>query len=432
MGSHGESPHKILTAENQSTFRDLVWSPAGNRIAYSKAREGGEHTDVSAESCDLNGANKSTILQDNNLNTLAWIPSGRFIYSRSAHRGTSESDNLWELRVDDKNGTPQGKARRLTDWSGFSVYRFSATADGRQLAFLRGTYRASVFVGDLASDGNRLVNSRQLTIDDNINIPLAWTPDSREVVFSSQRAATRLIYKQALDQGSTPQLVTWAPDMNFYVARLTPDGASLLLEGRPSGSSKMAFYRVGTGGGVPQLLFDGQGILQFWCTNKAANFCVFGQSPPGKSELVISSFDPPGASRKELLRIPLEPGTSAGVGEDYSWQLSPDGSRIGIARRHKNQIRLVPLDGGQTSLITIKGRSDLEDLNWAIDSRSMFVSTMEPGGATVLHVDLGGHAQPLWQGPQTNWIWGFPSPDGRHLAIVGDNSEANVWMIGNF
>ena len=83
-------------------------------------------------------------------------------------------------------------------------------------------------------------------------------------------------------------------------------------------------------------------------------------------------------------------------------------------------------------MITIKGYSDLVDLNWAIDSQSLFVSALGPGGATLVHVDLKGNAQPIWQQPQTTHTWGFSSPDGRHLAISGESSEANVWMIGDF
>jgi len=159
---------------------------------------------------------------------------------------------------------------------------------------------------------------------------------------------------------------------------------------------------------------------------------VFGRPSADKNELVVAAFDPLGGPGRELLRIPLEAGSSADIGFDYSWQLSPDGSRIGIVKSHGNQIRLVPLGGGQTRLITIKGYSDLLDLNWAIDSQSMFVSTLQPGGATLLHVALNGDAQPVWQQPQSTFIWGFPSPDGRHVAILGASSEANVWMIGNF
>lgn len=77
--------------------------------------------------------------------------------------------------------------------------------------------------------------------------------------------------------------------------------------------------------------------------------------------------------------------------------VSPDGSRIGILKRYENQIRLGPLHGGQTRLITIKGYSEFDDLNWAIDSQSVFVSTLGPSGAALLHVDLNGDAQLMWQ-----------------------------------
>jgi eukaryotic-like serine/threonine-protein kinase len=432
IGSHGDSPHKILTAENQATISGIAWSPTGNRLAYRYRRAKGDRTEILVQSCDLSGAGITTILLDNHLTAFTWTLSGRFIYSRNSEVGSAESDNLWELKVDGKNGTPQGKAHQLTDWSGFSVYSFSATGDGKHLAFLRRNDHASVFVGDLTGNERHLVNSRRLTLDDNYNILLAWTPDSREVIFSSQRATNRLIYRQALDPGSAPQLITPAGDTNFFVARLSPDGASILLEGAPIASHKMGLYRVDLEGGIPHLLFNTDGFVMFWCTNRAANLCVFGKPSVGKNELVVVAFDPLGGPGKELVRIPLEAGSSADIGFDYSWRLSPDGSRIGIVRRHGHQIRLVPLGGGQTRTITVKGYPDLQDLNWANDSQSMFVSSVEPGAAALLHVGLNGDAQPVWQQPQPNLTWGFPSPDGHHLAILGVSSEANVWMISNF
>jgi serine/threonine protein kinase len=431
MGSRGESPHKILTAETQATITSIVWSPTGNRLAYRYRRDKGDRVEIMAQSCDLRGAGITTILLDNHLSAFTWTRSGRFIYSRNTERGSAESDNLWELKVDAKNGIPQSKARQLTDWSGFSVYSFSTTADGKQLAFLRGNDHSSVVVGDLAGDGRPLVNTRRLTLDDNYNIPVAWMPDSREVIFSSQRATYRLMYRQGLE-GSGAQLITSGGNASFYLARLSPDGAAILLEGAPINSQKMGLYRVGLAGGVPQRLFDTGGFVLFSCSNKAANLCVFGKPSANKSELVVVGFDPLGGSGAELARIPLEAGTSADIGFDYTWQLSPDGSRIGIVKRHSGQIRLVPLRGGQTRTITVNGFPDLLDLNWAVDSKSMFVSTVQPGGSALLRVAPNGNAQPIWQQHQSKLTWGIPSPDGRHLAIISPNSEANVWMISNF
>jgi hypothetical protein len=220
--------------------------------------------------------------------------------------------------------------------------------------------------------------------------------------------------------------------MNFYAARVSPDGAWLIVEGRPNGANQMALYRVGIGGGVPQRLFDVADLMQFWCPHQPTNFCVFGTTPLGKNELVVTSFDPVGTNVKERLRIPLEPGTSAAMAFDYSWQLSPDGSRIAVAKRNGNQIRLVPLNGGPTETITIKGYSDLAEVSWAMDSQSLFVSTMGPGGITVLNVDRRGRPQPIWQRSQTSGATALSSPDGRHLATVGVNAGANAWMISNF
>jgi hypothetical protein len=175
-----------------------------------------------------------------------------------------------------------------------------------------------------------------------------------------------------------------------------------------------------------------EGFVQYWCTNRAGNLCVFGRPSAGNNELVVSAFNPRGGPGRELVRIPVEAGSSADIGFDYSWQLSPDGSQIGILKGHGNQILLVPLGGGPTRTVTPKGHSDLIDLSWANDSQSMFVSTLEPGGANLLHVELNGDTQPVWQQSQATDTWGFPSPDGRHLALTGASSESNVWLIGNF
>lgn len=432
MGANGESPHKVFTAENQATIKDIAWSPKGNRIAYLYRRVTGDQTEIMVETCDLAGALTTTVLLDSHLNAFTWTPSGRFIYSSNTERGSSQFDNLWELQVDAENGTPRGKARQLTDWSGFSVYGFSATANGKQLVFLRGNSHASVFVGDLADKGSHLQNSRRLTLDDNYNLPSAWTPDSREVLFSSERISNRVMYRQAIDPGSSAQRLTSLVNTNFYLAVLSPDRTGILLEGEPLDSRKIGLYRVDAKGAAPRLLFNIGGFVLFSCSDKTANLCVFGRPTADKNELVVVSFDPSGGAEKELLRIPLEIGSSADIGFDYWWQLSPDGSQIGILKKHGNQIKLVPLSGGPTRTITINGYSGLTELFWAVDSQSMFVSALAPGGAVLLRVSLSGEAQPIWHRRQSAHTWGVPSPDGHHLAIMDSNSESNAWIINNF
>jgi serine/threonine protein kinase/Tol biopolymer transport system component len=431
MGSGGESPHRILAADSQWTFTDIAWSPAGNRIVYSA--RGGHDLRASVRTCDLTGAAITTIFQDFGVTALTWISPGRLIFARRPNReDPSESDNLWELKVDEISGNPQGKVRRLTAWSGFAIDSFSAAADGRRLAFRRSTQHLSVFVGDLAADGSYSAQAHRLVNDDNLNIALAWTPDSREIFFSSQKLANRLIYRQALAPGSTPQLITSGSGTNFYVARLSPDGTSLLLEGEPALSGKMTVYRVGLNGGVAAPMFPLEGMVQLWCTNQSANFCAFDGSPWNGNELVVDSFDPLNGNTRELRRIPLQRGESAGVGFDYAWQISPDGSQIAVLKRHQNQIRIAATDGSPSRAISINGYSDIGDMAWEVDSRGLMATALRPGGATLLHVDLNGNARPLWRGPQTGPALPVMSPDKRHLAISSDSQQANVWMVDKF
>jgi eukaryotic-like serine/threonine-protein kinase len=430
MGPHGESPHKILTAGEQSGFGRVAWSPASGRIAYRYIHREGDRTNVSVESCDLNGANKATMLTDDQMSDFNWISPGRLVYSHRVPESTVQTYDLWELKVDDKNGTPQGKPRRLTDWSGFWVVRMSATADGKHLAFLRGTSHASVFVGDLASNGTRLVNPHRLTMDEYLNSPTGWTADSRDVIFSSTRGGNGGIYKQALDE-STPQLVTSLPDLDGGWVRLSPDGSWVVFAGRARNSppgTPQKLYRVAVNGGAPQQLFEVPGLTDMYCTNRAANFCAYVAQPTDRRSLIVTAFDLVVGKGKELLRIPTEPGAQ------YTGNTSPDGSLFAYEKTDwtADQIHFQPLGGGEARSVTVKGYTNLRSLDWAPDSKSVFVGTWGPSGATVLHIDLSGNVQPIWHQAQPGQTWGIPSPDGRHLAMYGVSADANVWVIDNF
>src|SRR5262249_7745335 len=172
----------------------------------------------------------------------------------------------WEIA--DKAGSPLGKPRRLTDWSGFWISGLTATADGKHLAFVRGTSHASVFVGDLAGNGSRLLNPHRLTMDEYLNQPTAWTADSQNIFFASDRAGIYGIYKQALD-ASASQLINSSSTFEHGWVRLSPDGSWLVFVAVPHNSpgTPLRLYRVSVNGGAPQPLFDAPGLTDMYCTN---------------------------------------------------------------------------------------------------------------------------------------------------------------------
>jgi len=426
VGPQGESPHKILTAGNQCGAGNLAWSPSGKRIAYQYF----DRTSRFVESCDLNGAGKTRLLSDEQLIHLAWINPGRLIYSRGVEGSSVVASNLWELNIDEATGAPRSKPRRLTDWSGFLVYDISATSDGKHVAFLRGTYYQPLFAADLTDNGNRLLNAHRFTQDEYINLPAGWTPDSREVFFTSDRGGTYGIYRQAFD-ASVPQNVNASLSLDVGVARLSPDASWILFNAALHKSVRSApsqIYRLAADGGSPQLLFSAKYIHNLSCSGRMANRCVYGSPSDDNRHLIITAFDPIGGKGKELLRISIEPS------ENYGWMLSPDGSQIAVVKEHgnPNRVQFFAISGGETRSIEIKGPFlACTSVDWLPDSKSVFVGVEGGDSAALLHIDLTGKLQAIWQQPHGGAVGGTPSPDGRHIVIGTTGFSGNVWLLDN-
>jgi hypothetical protein len=72
-------------------------------------------------------------------------------------------------------------------------------------------------------------------------------------------------------------------------------------------------------------------------------------------------------------------------------------------------------------------------LYWSPDGKGLYCGSRSPRGGTLLYVDLKGNARVPWQFKgQGGNIWGIPSPDGRYLAILGEATNSNVWMLEGF
>jgi Tol biopolymer transport system component len=99
----------------------------------------------------------------------------------------------------------------------------------------------------------------------------------------------------------------------------------------------------------------------------------------------------------------------------------------------RNRIRLLPVRGGPSRDLFVNEGYGLDwGPDWSPDGKGFYVSSSSPRGATLLYVDLEGHATPLWQQKGSYRSWAVPSPDGHHLAILGSTVDSNVWMIENF
>ncbi len=423
----GDDQRRIMTAQRGEYFNQVAWSPNGQRLAYSKGLAGTGIYVSAIESVSLKGGTPTRILSSPKLQGFCWLPDGRIVYSLRQSVMTGADSNLWEVGTITQTGEPMGEPRRLTNWPGFSFSGFTVTADGKQIEFLRLAAKAHVYVGELDAKGTHLNNTRRLTFDEHSEWPERWTPDSRAVVFWSDRDGSWDIFKQTLNKDAVAELLPLGPEPKWY-SSFSPDGHWILYlalpEARfPGGSVPVRIMRVPPSGGPPQLVLTALGTTDIRCTRAPANLCVFDEQQQG--HLVFTSVDPVKGRGRELASMDIEPSMTS------AWDLSPDGSQVVMTR--EGHIRLLSLKSGVTTDLAVRGWNSFGEVDWSADGNALFVSSQTLQDTTLLRVDLSGEPRALWH-QKLNFMGtkGIPSPDRRHLAVAGWTTDSNAWMIENF
>jgi serine/threonine protein kinase len=442
MGVNGENARSIVTAGRGESLNSVLWSPNSRRVAFERLRWGPSGAESSIETQDIKGGQPVVVLSDPKLAAgfgggLWWLPDGRLIYSlgeappssfdaSAPGFGTSDT-NLWETAVDTASGEPAEKPRRVSEWVDFSLANPSASADGKRLIFSRVSPQADVYVGELDGVGKLFkAVPRRFTFEQRNDWPTGWSPDSKAILFYSDRSGKYAIYKKGLDDRSGRILV---PAVGVTVLpRPSPDGAWILYDALEKTedigtSAPLQLCRIPAtaDGATPQVLFTLHGSGDHRCSRSPATLCIVGEPTRDRKQLVLTAFDPVKGKGLEIKRIP------AGA-----WDLSPDGSTIAFLAG-ENRIRLMPVVGGAPRDLTIDGPYNLiKGPDWSADGNGLYLGSSSPRGAVLLFVDLNGHATPLWRdkiGLQTSAI---ASPDGHRLAIMSYTADTNVWMIENF
>ena len=186
----------------------------------------------------------------------------------------------------------------------------------------------------------------------------------------------------------------------------------------------MDVLRVPMTGGTPQLLLRDNIADTVRCAQAPATICAIATGPD-KKHLVFTSFDPVLGRGAELARFEVEPDVH------YTWAISPDATRIAILKRGTADIHVLSIKTHEDHKITVQHWNNLLSLDWTADGKGLFTSSMQPSGV-LLHVDLQGHADILWEPKGTQMPWAVPSPDGRHVAMPGYAQNSNAWMMQNF
>jgi serine/threonine protein kinase/Tol biopolymer transport system component len=406
-----------------------VWSPHGKRLAIVFRPQ--NFVPDTIEVLDLESGRWTTVASSPGagIGGIAWLSESQLVYAKG-ERALPMYSNLWTVDVDPSTGVPSGAPHRLTQWTDYGIYQLSASADGSRMCFLKTSFQADIYVGTLESLGTRFASARRLTLEEGYNIPTAWTPDSKAILFMSDRYGQLRIYKQDIDK-DTADLIISGPGAQD-LPRISPDGRWILyISDETDERPKTRLMRSPLPGGTAQEILSSDYISGLTCSHTAGRACVLAETP-GKA-WIFSLLDPIKGRGLKVLDTTRDDAAFQTITE-ASPAISPDGQHIAfvLPGRPRNRIRIVDLHGATEGEITVSGAQDLESLDWSADGTGFFSGDVQPDSNRLLHIDGQGASQVLWtQQSSLGVVSACASPDGRYLATIKANRNSNVWMVEN-
>jgi eukaryotic-like serine/threonine-protein kinase len=436
MDPNGEQARKLQETDENHGICCLIWSADGKRFLYISTNSSGD----TMLSRNVKGGPPVTLFQPSELakiHDVVWLHDGRVVYSLAEPWNTvSDVCNYWTMRLDLATGKHLEEPRRLTNWPNFCVSSGSATNNDKRLAFVAWSGFYTTYVADLETGGKRLRNVRHFTLEDSDDQALGWTPDGRLIVAQNRGSSWRA-YKQSLDSDTQEPIAESAAGDWLLQGATSADGKWYIANDWPAGESRehpsipFPILRIPLAGGTTETILQQlsrHGTVS--CARPPSNTCVLAEQSEDRKQMIVSILDPMKGSGPELTRFDFD--RELDVLEAPICFISPDGSRLAIRRGPGSPIEIHSLHGQLVHKIPSKSVGDLTWLAWSADQKGLFVRRTAPGGNELLHLDFQGKVTSLWKCVDTQACSSYPSPDGRHLAIIDRDQSNNMWMMEDF
>ena len=440
MDADGGSSRKLVDGGHEE-FGPVAWAADGKRFACVRAKNSVGQNEAllkQIEVFDVASGRGTIVLSESRLgDDLVWTNTGRLIYSLQELPPNQGDSNLWWVRVNPRTARPSGAPARITN-DRADVTSLSITADGKRMAVRRSTFESDGYISEIEEHGKRLSTPRRYTLDEGWDWPTAWTPDSKGVLFISDRDGTPHIFKQGIDQ-TQPELLV-AGSAVTSAPRPTPDGSNVLyaVKANPDKpDDNFRLMRAPISGGPSQGVLEISGISNYQCARLPSTLCVYGQTEPNSEYVRFFTFDPAGTRGTELLSGKMKKGE----GPAAAWSLSPDGKLL-VTPRSPNPydapgLRIFNLADGAEQNIPVPDLGLMMGMDWAADSKSVWVGGYMGRGAWgtrsgLLNVDLSGKTRVMLKGFSPTLWFAIPSPDGRRLSLCQLTQKSNLWLLENF
>jgi len=401
-----------LTSTSGSEYSP-VWSPDGKQIAFLASSEAGLGLYI-ASVPPAHTARRIYIPGDVTRwdeGALSWSPDGKSLVLVD-HMEQQASSSIYLIDMDTLRAHPL--TAPPVGWEGDLSPVFSP--DGQKIAFVRASENFVENIEWIPTSGGA---PHPVTSDGKVIKGIAWSPDSRSILFASNRAGTMALWKTSLN-GSVIERFSVGTDAAMQPA-VTPVGnrvayvqssaISGILSVRPAKDSphdaKPTVVVSSTAGdSAPSISPDGkQFAFQSWRL--------------GPQQIWISSID--GLTLRQLTP---NGGPLSGSGSP-AW--SPHGDRIAFDSRidGHSHIFLGNPAGGAPQQVTFGDVNDIVP-RWSTDQHSLYFRSNRGGRWQLWKVSsAGGTPQPI---TTDDGLVGQESPDGKWLYFARGDQDG-IWRV---
>lgn len=408
-----ETPLRLTTHPAQDI--NPVWSPDGHHVIF--LRQTAEGSDIYSTPT-LGGAERklaslAPYQVPSEGNSAYFSPDGKFL---AAPDRASPSEpfcvHLLSLETGEKRRVTTPPAGYLGD------YYPAFSPDGKWLAFVRSPRWSTEDLYLVPVTGGP---PRRLTFDNLTVNGLAWTPDSREIIFPSRRGgSTRHLWRVRIDGGAPEPVDTVGTDV------LSP---ALSIRG-----DRMAYTQTLDDINIWRLELDAAGKVKSQSELIASTFgdhapdyspdgskIAFASGRSGSSAIWVCESD---GSKPRLLHScgPYVTGTPR-------W--SPDGRRIVFDSRScasggdgNPDIYLISADGGTPTRLMDHPAEDVVP-SWSRDGQWIYFASNRSGAMQIWKIPAAGGA--AIQVSDRGGYEAFESMDGKTLYYTKGRGVAGLW-----
>jgi eukaryotic-like serine/threonine-protein kinase len=408
----GSDQKTLANLADGETWKNPVWSPDGKRIAagiFSPKDSVNRLVEVSPEDGRIRELRSPVWLR---LSGLGWLSDGSGLLI-SGRDSETQFLQIWKMNY------PDGALSKVTN-DAQSYEGLSLTGDGKSLVTVQVGRLVNIWVGDEHDPASGKQITSQTGRDEGLS-GVAWTPEGG-LIYTTRLTAFQDLWSVNKD-GSDNRQITFNSKQNFWPA-VSPDGRYLVFVSTRSGDPNI--WRSNRDGSEPVQLTTDPGIEGLPVISADGNSVIYQLED--------------GNNRTSIWRVGIGGGKPELLADAESSRpaLSPDGQLLAFRSGPATatgapKLAVMKLADRSIQQFEVPTITSAKYFRWSSDGKSVVYADSTGGASRLFSQPIAGGEPKLLAEFKDKRIYIFDiSPQGAGIALALGNEMSEAMMISNF